>query len=57
MYHIGLKNVYELYTIIAQKRIDEEKREKLWDPLQKPLLSKKIIEQQTFNNNIVITVR
>lgn len=54
MYHIGLKNAYELYTKTAQKRIDDEKREKQWDPFQKLLLSKKIIEQQTFNNSIVI---
>lgn len=51
-YHIGLKNVYELYTKNVQKRIEEEKKEKQWDPIHKPLLSKSILEQQQFNNVI-----
>lgn len=49
-YHIGIKNAYELYTKHVQKRIEEEKKEKEWDPLHKPLLSKSIMEQQIFNN-------
>lgn len=49
-YHIGLKNAFELYTKNVQKRIEEEKKEKQWDPLHKPLLSKAIMEQQNFNN-------
>lgn len=51
-YHIGIKNAYELYTKQVQKRIEEEKKEKEWDPLHKPLLSKSIMEQQNFNNVI-----
>jgi len=51
-YHIGIKNAYELYTKHVQKRIEEEKKEKEWDPLHKPLLSKSIMEQQNFNNVI-----
>jgi len=51
-YHIGLKNAFELYTKNVQKRIEEEKKEKQWDPLHKPLLSKAIMEQQNFNNVI-----
>jgi len=53
-FHIGLKNAYELYTKTAQKRMEEEKIEKQWDPLQKPLLSKIISDQQQFNNSLVI---
>lgn len=34
--------------------MDEEKIEKQWDPLQKPLLSKIISDQQQFNNSLVI---
>ncbi|XP_008182784.3 tripeptidyl-peptidase 2 [Acyrthosiphon pisum] len=49
-YHIGIKNAFELYTKNVQKRIEEEKKEKQWDPLHKPLLSKAIMEQQNFNN-------
>jgi len=49
-YHIGIKNAFELYTKNVQKRIEEEKKEKDWDPMHKPLLSKSIMEQQNFNN-------
>jgi len=51
-YHIGIKNVFELYTEDVKKRIVGEKIEKEWDPLHKPLLSKAITEQQHFNNVI-----
>lgn len=30
--------------------MEEEKKEKQWDPLHKPLLSKSIALQQKFNN-------
>ncbi|XP_050432154.1 tripeptidyl-peptidase 2 [Adelges cooleyi] len=49
-YHIGIKNAYELYTKGVQKRIEEEKKEKDWDPTHKPLVSKSILEQTKFNN-------
>lgn len=49
-YHIGLKNAFELYTKSVQKRIEEERKEKQWDPFHKPLLSKSVSEQQTFIN-------
>jgi len=51
-----LKNAYELYTKNIQKRMDEEKKEKEWDPLQKPLLSKVISDQQKFNSSLVINL-
>lgn len=49
-FHIGIKNAFELYTKNVQKRIEEEKKEKEWDPIHKPLLSKAFMEQQNFNN-------
>lgn len=53
-YHVGIKNANELYTKNVQKRIEEEKKEKEWDPIHKPLLSKSILEQQNFNNVIML---
>ncbi|XP_060874087.1 tripeptidyl-peptidase 2-like [Metopolophium dirhodum] len=49
-YHIGIKNVFELYTEDDQRQIEDKKIETEWDPLHKPLLSKAITEQQNFNN-------
>jgi len=49
-----LKNAFELYTKNVQKRIEEERKEKQWDPIHKPLLSKSISEQQKFSNVILM---
>lgn len=38
-YHIGVKNAYELYTFMVKERVDNEKKEKLWDPSHKTAIA------------------
>lgn len=38
-YHLGVKNAYELYTLIVKDRVDNDKKDKIWDPAHKAAIA------------------
>ncbi|XP_007891027.1 tripeptidyl-peptidase 2 [Callorhinchus milii] len=50
-YHVGVKNAFELYPTTLKERIQQERREKQWDPPHRAVLANAHRKLNDFNKN------
>ncbi|XP_059507301.1 tripeptidyl-peptidase 2-like [Stegostoma tigrinum] len=50
-YHVGIKNAFELYPTALKERIQQERREKQWDPLHRVAVAEAHRRLNDFNKN------